>query len=71
MNRRCSEVGATTDSTMTLSVAEEVIAPSAGNNRACSNGGSREDKHSSGERSRARIVNGGSSEMRPLCHRDR
>jgi len=39
---------------MTLNVAEKANAFSAGNNRACSNGRSRIDEHSSGERSRAR-----------------
>ena len=39
-------VGAKTNYTMTLSVAEEANAISAGDNRACSNGRSREDKYS-------------------------
>jgi len=39
---------------MTPSVAEETTASSAGNNRACSNGGDREDKCSGCEGSRVR-----------------
>jgi len=42
--RRGSETGAETDIAMTISVAEEATASSAGNNRACSNGGNRKDK---------------------------
>ena len=44
---------------MTLSVAKEANAFSAGNNRACSDGGSRKDECSSSER--ARIGSRGSS----------
>ena len=39
-------------------MAEETIASSAGDNRACSDGRSREDKCSSGKRSRARTESG-------------
>ena len=39
---------------MTISVAKEASTSSAGNNRACSDGGSREDKHDSGKGSKAR-----------------
>ena len=39
---------------MTISVAEEAIASSAGDNRACSDGESREDKCSGSKRVRAR-----------------
>jgi len=53
---------------MTLSVAEEANAFSAGDNRACSNGRDREDKCSSGKRARSRTGCRGSSEMRPLCN---
>ena len=38
--KRSSKVGAETEFTTTISVAEEANAPSAGNNRACSDGGS-------------------------------
>ena len=55
---------AVTDMAMTLSVVEEANAFSAGNNRACSNGRSRKNKCSSGERIRTR--NGGISKKRPL-----
>ena len=51
---RCSEVGAEANNSTTLSMAEKAIVPSAGDNRACSDRGSRTDKHSSSERSRAR-----------------
>jgi len=53
-----------TDIAITLSVAEEANAFSAGDNRACSNGRSKENKYSSGERIRTR--NGGFSKKRPL-----
>ena len=39
---------------MTISVAEKASASSASNNRACSDGGSKEDEHGSGKESRAR-----------------
>jgi len=42
--RRGSKAGAKTEPAMTFSVAEEATIASAGNNRACSDGGSREDK---------------------------
>ena len=42
--RRGSEAGAKTEPVTTFSVAEEATIASAGNNRACSDGGSREDK---------------------------
>jgi len=41
---RSSKTEAKTKYAMTISVAEEASTPSAGNNRACSNGRSREDK---------------------------
>ena len=53
-NGRCSEAGAETDNTTTLSVAKKANAFLAGNNRACSDGRSRTDKYSSSEGSRAR-----------------
>jgi len=53
-DRRCSEAGAETNNATTLSVAKKANAFSAGNNRACSNGRSRMDKHSSDEGSGAR-----------------
>ena len=52
--RRGSETGAETDIATTISVAEEATASSAGDNRACSNGGNREDKCGGSERVRAR-----------------
>jgi len=39
---------------MTISVAEEANAPSAGDNKACPDGGSGEDKYGDGERTRTR-----------------
>jgi len=51
---RCSKVGAKTNNATTLNVAEKANAFSAGDNRACSNGRGRIDKHSSGEGNRAR-----------------
>jgi len=53
---------------MTLSVAEEANAPSAGNNRACSDGRDREDEQSSGKRARDRIGHRSSSKTGPLCY---
>ena len=50
--RRSSEVGAKTEPATTFSVAEEATIASEGNNRACSNGGSREDKYGSDKRAR-------------------
>ena len=46
-SRRSSETGAETDIAMTLSMAEEANAFSVGDNRTCSDGRSREDKHGS------------------------
>ena len=57
-----------TNIAITLSVAEEAIALSADDNRACSDERSRKDKHSSGEESRARTGNESSSKTRPLCN---
>ena len=54
---------------MTISVAEEATASSAGDNEACSDGGNRKDECGGCERARA--GNGGSSEKRPLCNEDR
>ena len=52
-----------TNITTTISVAEEANAPSAGDNRACSNGGSQEDEYGGVERIRirSRTECGGSS----------
>ena len=47
--RRSSEAGAKTDIAMTISVAEEANAPSAGDNRACSNGRCGKNKHGGSE----------------------
>ena len=49
-------------------MAEETIASSAGDNRACSDRRSREDKCSSGKGSRARTGSGGSSKIGSLCN---
>ncbi len=65
-SRRSSEVGAKTDHVTTPSVTEEAIASSAGDNRACSNGGSRENECSSSERTGARY--GDSSKTGSLCN---
>ena len=46
---------------MTISVAEEANAPSAGNNRACSDGRSGENKCGSSKRIGSRTEYGGSS----------
>ena len=48
---------------MTISVAEEATASSAGDNKACSNGGSRENEYGSGEEigNRSRAEYGGAS----------
>jgi len=46
---------------MTIGVAEEATIASAGDNRACSDGGSGENKCGSGKRIRARTEYGGSS----------
>jgi len=45
-NWRSTETKTETSYTMTIGIAEEAIAPSAGNNRACSNGRYGEDKYS-------------------------
>ena len=50
--RRSSKIGAKTDFATTFSMAEEVNASLAGDNRACSNRRSRKDKCSSGEGTR-------------------
>jgi len=52
--RRGSKTGAETDIAMTISVAEEATASSAGDNRACSNGRDRKDKCGGSERVGAR-----------------
>jgi len=46
---------------MTIGVAEEATIASAGNNRACSDGGSRENECGSSKRIRARTEYGSSS----------
>ena len=50
IGRRGSETGAETEYAMTISVVEKATAFSAGDNRACSDRGNREDKHSSCKR---------------------
>ena len=47
--RRSSEAGAKTDTTTTTRVAEKANTSSAGNNRACFDGKSRENKYSNNE----------------------
>ena len=54
IGRRSSKTGAKADIAMTISVAEEANTPSAGDNRACSNGRYEKDKCSSGERTETR-----------------
>jgi len=63
--RRGSKTGAETNIAMTISVVEEATASSASNNRACSNGGNREDECSGSKRVGARCW--GSSETGLLC----
>ena len=50
--RRSSKTGAETDIAMTPSVAEKANAFSAGNNKVCSDGGSRMNKHGNSEKTR-------------------
>jgi len=50
--RRSSKTGTETDIAMISSVAEEVNAFSASNNKACSDEGSRTNEHSNGEETR-------------------
>jgi len=64
--RRGSEVGVKTELAMTPSVAEEAAAPSAGDNRACSNGRSGEDECGSSERIGTRGQ--GSSKKGSFCN---
>ena len=54
---------------MTISVAKEANTSPVGNNRACSNGGSRKDKCSDGEGTGT--GGRGVSQKRPLCYRSR
>ena len=56
-----------TDIAMTLSVVEKANAFSAGDNKVCSNGRSRENEYSSGKRIRTR--DGDSSKKGPLYNR--
>ena len=62
---RSSKARAKTKLAMTISMAEEANAPSAGDNRAGSDGGSQKDKCSSSMGTRA---GDGSSQKRPLCN---
>ena len=62
--RRGSKTGAETDIAMTISVAEEATASSAGDNWACSDGGSGKDECGGREGAGSR----GSSKMGPLCY---
>ena len=60
-NRRRSTETEEADIAMTLSVAEETNASSVGDNRACSDGRSGEDKCGGSQRYKIRIGCGGSS----------
>ena len=64
-----SEAETVTDIAMTISVAEEANAFSAGVNKACSNGGSRKNKCSNGEGTGA--GGRGASQKRHLCYGSR
>ena len=64
--RKSSRTGVITVNAMTLSVAEKATTSSAGNNRACSNGRSGENK--CGDVERAGTKNGGSSKKGPLYY---
>ena len=66
IGRRGFETGAETDIATTISVAEEATASSAGNNRACSDGGNRENECSSSKGIRVR--DRGSSKTGSLCN---
>jgi len=65
-SRRGRTKAGKTKPAMTFGVAEEATTASAGDNRACSDGGSRENKCGSGQRCRTR--DGGSSKKGPLCN---
>jgi len=54
IRRRSSKTRAETDIAMTPSMAEKANAFSAGDNKACSDGGSRTNEHSNSERTRTR-----------------
>jgi len=69
--RRGSETGAETDIAMTISVAEEATASSAGNNWACSNGGSGKDKCGGSKGTGGRTECRGSSKKGFFCNRSR
>ena len=56
---KCSEARAATNNAMIISVVEEAITPLAGDNKACSNGGSQENEYGNAERVRTEC--GGSS----------
>jgi len=52
--RRSSKIEAETDMAMTSSMAEKANTFSAGDNKACSDGGSRMNEHSNGKKTRTR-----------------
>ena len=56
--------GAEIGNVMAISVAEEANAFSAGDNRACSNGGSKEDKHGNDTATAEDRV----GTIQPICH---
>jgi len=63
---RRRKAGTTTEPATTLGVAEEATIASAGNNRACSDGGSGKDEYGGSKRCRTR--GWGSSKTGPLCY---
>ena len=63
---RRRKAGTTTEPATTLGVAEEATIASAGDNRACSDGGSGKDECGSSERCRTR--GWGASKTGPLCY---
>ena len=69
--RRSSETGAETDIATTMSVVEEATVSSAGDNWACSNGGSGKDECGGNKGTKGRTGCGGSSETGSLCNGSR
>ena len=67
IRRRSSKTGTETDIATIPSVVEKANAFSAGNNKACSDGGSRTNKCSDGEGTRTK--DGDISQERLLCYR--
>ena len=69
-NRRRRTKAGETEPAMTFGVAEEATIASAGDNRACSNGGSQKNEHSGSTRteSRSETECGASSKKGPFCN---